>query len=149
MVLARILAIPAVFWNEDRNWHTSQNRRCTEAFAAALQDTPVEKIAPMRLAARRLRPGNFGSNPIRFGLAAHGKTRSRNDQRVLIATTGKGADLVGPGPVGDERLVSSLCKQLWMVAAVCQQGRDDGQFDAAVAPVFEHVEYRRAAVSLQ
>ena len=103
----------------------------------------------MYLAARRLRPGDLGSVPIRFGFGAHGKARSRNVQRVLRLATGKGADLVGPGAVSDKRLVPPLCKQLRMIAAVCQQGRDDGQFDTAVAPIFEHIEHRRAGVSLQ
>ena len=103
----------------------------------------------MRLTARRLRPGDLGSGPIGFGLAAHGKARRRDDQRLPFVATSKGAHLVGSGAGSDKRLISSMCKQHRMIAAVCQQGRDDGQFDTAIGPILEHVEHRGAAVSLQ
>ena len=139
----------AVIRHEDCYRHASQHRLHTDALGAALYEMFAEKIAPMRLAARRLRPGDLGSGPIWLSLAARGIARSRNDKRVFLMAAGKGADLVGSGAGSNERLVSPVLKQLRMIAAVCQQGHDDGQFDTAVAPISEHFGYRRAAVSFQ
>src|SRR5438477_1327281 len=97
----------------------------------------------MRLRARRLRPGDLGSGPVTFGRAVPGKARRRDDDCVLLVGTSKSADLVGSGASGDEWLISALCKQLRMIAAVGQQGCDESQLDAAIAPIFQHVEYRR------
>src|SRR5205085_7097539 len=112
-------------------------------------DPPTEEVAPMRLPARRLRPGDLGSGPVAFGRAVPGKARRRDDDCVLLVGTSKSADLVGSGADGDERLISPLCKQLRMIAAVGQQGCNDGQSDATVATIFPHLEHRRVAVSLQ
>src|SRR5438105_4792417 len=125
--------------HEDRNRHLFQHSLHGHCLAAALDDATTKEIAPTRLASGYLRPRDLGSGPVAIFVGTYRKARGCDDQRVLVMATDKGADLVGSGAGRNERLVSALRKQHRPAAAVCQQSRDNGQFDATVAPILKHV----------
>jgi hypothetical protein len=80
---------------EDCYRHAFEQSAHIDPFAVALYNAPTQKITPMRPDACRLRPRNLGSGPIVIGLKTNGKTRSCDDQHVILVEAREGADLVG------------------------------------------------------